>query len=120
MKVPKYVSELISQGRLTPAPIAEQSAAGGVYGYVFRLYRLSNNQRDKTFLEEAKRLAAWASFMCAQADVLSYTDRDSGTNQTIHFFTEKEHRKPYYLRDFILVSITDPVALQIERLIKRS
>lgn len=30
---------------------------------------------------------------------------------------DKEHRKPYYKRDYALVTITDPVAQQLEKLI---
>ena len=36
---------------------------------------------------------------------------------TYRWYTDKEHRKPYYKRDYALVTITDPVAQQLEKLI---
>lgn len=123
MKIPKYVDDLVRDNRLWSAPIGEQSAEGGVYGYVFRLYRLSNSQYDSTLEAEADRLVAWANREYADAKVLDFYGpyfwgKDNGVHKRrrIHRFTDMEHRKPYYKRDYILVSITDPVAQQIEKL----
>lgn len=116
MKIPKYVDDLVRDNRLWSAPIGEQSTEGGVYGYVFRLYRLSNSQYDSTLEAEADRLAAWANRENADAKVLEFYDSYLCGRRRIHRFSEREHRKPYYKRDYILVSITDPVAQQIEKL----
>ncbi len=64
MKIPKYVQELVELGRLRPAPLDEQAKEAeknenAVYGYIFRLYRLSNTQYLSTFMDEACRLMGW-------------------------------------------------------------
>ena len=105
-KVPKYVTEFLEGGRIKLAPVREQDA-GDAYGYIFRLYRRSNGDYEGTFKEEAERLAAWARREFADAKVLKY-----------QWYTVKEHRKPYYYRDFALIQITDPVAQYIEKQLK--
>ncbi len=105
MKIPKYVRELVEQGRLRPAPLDEQAKAEeGVYGYMFRLYRYSNG--SGILVSEAERLVAWANRQYAEAK-LHYCK----------WYTTKEHRKPYYMRDYALVTITEPVAQKLEKLI---
>lgn len=118
MRIPKYVREFVEQRRIAAAPISDQSAEGGVYGYVFRLYLRSNGCLWSTLEDEAERLAAWARREYADAKVLDYFDTHRKQRMKIHYFTVKEHRKPYYKRDYVLISITDPVAQQLERLIK--
>lgn len=117
MKIPKYIQELVELRRIEQAPISEQSSDGGVYGYVFRLYRMSNAQYLYTLGAEAERLVKWARREYADANVLQHYDSEIGRDTLFFTFSEKEHRKPYYKRDYVLVSITDPVAQQLERLI---
>lgn len=122
MKIPKYVREFAEQQRIVAAPISEQSAEGGVYGYIFRLYLRSNGCFWETLENEAERLAAWARREYADAKVLDYFDTTPGWNKRmkVYHFTVKEHRKPYYKRDYVLISITDPVAQQLEKLIAQT
>lgn len=125
MKIPKYIQELVELGRLRPAPLDEQAKEAeknenAVYGYIFRLYRLSNTQYLSTFMDEACRLMGWAHRKCATAEILFSLPSDGGEHLTydaIHTFSDKEHRKPYYKRDYILLTITDPVAQQLEKMI---
>lgn len=102
MNIPKYVLEILKQGRLAAAPVSEQDEKA--HGYTFRLYRLNNAIYDSTMAEEAARICAWARRQYADAYVLRSV-----------FYTVKEHRKPYYKRDYTLVTITDPVALKLEK-----
>ena len=125
MKVPKYVQELVELGRLRPAPLDEQANESeknenAVYGYIFRLYRLSNTQYLSTLMDEACRLMGWAHREYADAKVLFCLPTDGGKRldyDAIHTFSDKEHRKPYYKRDYILLTITDPVAQRLEKMI---
>lgn len=105
--LPKYVSEMIANRRIVPATIDEQAENMEDYGYTFRLYRLNNHQWPKTLEEEAARLCAWAKREYAEARVARSV-----------WFSDKEHRKPYYRRDYVLVVITDPVALWLEKAMK--
>lgn len=112
MKIPKYVMEMVERGRIRPAPLDEQAAMAdvsedrGVYGYMFRLYRYSNGQRDWVFEREAKRLMDWANREHAEAKIHYHK-----------WYSTREHRKPYYKRDYALLTITDPVAQQLEKII---
>lgn len=110
MKVPKYIRELVELGRLRPAPLDEQAkavdAGQGVYGYMFRVYRKSNNQYDGVFVAEVERITAWARREYAESNIHKY-----------RWYTDKQHRKPYHKRDYALVTITDPVAQALERMI---
>lgn len=125
MKVPKYVQELVELGRLRPAPLDEQANESeknenAVYGYIFRLYRLSNTQHLSTLMDEACRLMGWAHREYADANILFSLPSDGGKRldyDAIHTFSDKEHRKPYYKRDYILLTITDPVAQRLEKMI---
>ena len=120
-----HVQELVELGRLRLAPLDEQAKEAeknenAVYGYIFRLYRLSNTQYLSTFMDEACRLMGWAHRKCAAAEILFTLPSDGGEHLTydaIHTFSDKEHRKPYYKRDYILLTITDPVAQQLEKMI---
>ena len=112
MKVPKYVRDLVERGRLRPAPLDEQASMAdvsenkGVYGYMFRFYRHSNNQRERVFEQEAERLVNWANREHAEAKIHYHK-----------WYSTKDHRKPYYKRDYALLTITDPVAQKLEKLI---
>lgn len=110
MKIPKYVYELVELGRLRPAPLDEQAnssiAGQGEYGYMFRVYRKSNSQSGGVFVAEVERITVWARREYAESNIHTY-----------RWYTDKEHRKPYYKRDYALVTITDPVAQQLEKLI---
>ena len=125
MKVPKYVQELVELGRLRSAPLDEQANESeknedAVYGYIFRLYRLSNTQYLSTLMDEACRLMGWAHREYADAKILFSLPSDGGERldyDAIHTFSDKEHRKPYYKRDYILLTITDPVAQRLEKMI---
>ena len=125
MKIPKYVQELVGLGRLRPAPLDEQAKEAeknenAVYGYIFRLYRLSNTQYLSTLMNEACRLMEWAHREYADAKILFSLSSGGGerlTYDAIHTFSDKEHRKPYYKRDYILLTITDPVAQRLEKMI---
>lgn len=125
MKVPKYVQELVELGRLRPAPLDEQANESeknenAVYGYIFRLYRLSNTQYLSTLMDEACRLMGWAHREYADAKILFFLPSDGGKRldyDAIHTFSDKEHRKPYYKRDYILLTITDPVAQRLKKMI---
>lgn len=112
MKIPKYVQELVKQRRIRPAPLDEQGELYdqklGEYGFMFRVYRRDNYYRDYTFEAEVKRLVAWANRNYAEGLVCKF-----------RWFTDKEHRKPYYKRDYAVVSITDPVAKQLEKMIEQ-
>lgn len=102
MNIPKFVREIIEQGRLAAAPVSEQDPQ--IHGYTFRLYRLNNTVYESTMAAEAARLCKWAARQYAEAYVLRAV-----------YFTTKEHRKPFYKRDYTLVTITDPVAQQLEK-----
>lgn len=104
MKIPKYVYELVELGRLRPAPF--EYCGQGEYGYMFRVYRKSNSQSSGVFIAEVERITAWARREYAESNIHTY-----------RWYTDKEHRKPYYKRDYALVTITDPVAQQLEKLI---
>lgn len=117
MKIPKYIYSLIKMQRIEVAPISEQSAEGGVYGYVFRIYRLSNTQYLGTLQREAERVVAWANREYAEAALLLHYNSFIVHKTPFFTFTDKEHRKPYYKRDYVLVTITDPVAQHLEKLI---
>lgn len=105
MTIPKYIQAMLQEGRLALASPQEQAAEHPeAMGYTWRLYRLNNHQYPYTLEAEARRVTAWARRQYAD----SYTGREV-------YFTEREHRKPYYLRDYILLVITDPVALALER-----
>ena len=110
MKIPRYVYELVELGRLRTAPLDEQAnssiAGQGEYGYMFRVYRKSNSQSGGVFVAEVERITAWARREYAESNIHTY-----------RWYTDKEHRKPYYKRDYALVTITDPVAQQLEKLI---
>ena len=106
MKVPKYVIEMIEEGRITVASKEEQLEVDPI-GYAFRIYRKSNTQRDSTFHEEVIRICLWAQREYSESRVV----REK-------WYTDKEHRKPYYKRDYHLVLITDPVAIRMEKIIK--
>lgn len=112
MKIPKYVQELVKQRRIRPAPLDEQGELYdqklGEYGFMFRVYRRDNYYRDYTFEAEVKRLVAWANRNYAEGLVCKF-----------RWFMDKEHRKPYYKRDYAVVSITDPVAKQLEKMIEQ-
>lgn len=58
------------------------------------------------FVAEVERITAWARREYAESNIHTY-----------RWYTDKEHRKPYYKRDYALVTITDPVAQQLEKLI---
>lgn len=105
--LPKYVSEMLASCRIALASGAEQAENPDAIGYTFRLYRMNNIQWPKTLEEEASRLCAWAKREYAEARVVRPV-----------WFSEKEHRKPYYRRDYILVVITDPMALRLEKAMK--
>jgi len=104
MYIPKYVETLLEDKRLRLAAGEEQAEHPEALGYTFRLYRRTNGVYDGTFVDEAERLCAWARNKYADA----YTTK-------LVCFTEKEHRKPYYKRDFWLMVITDPVAIILEK-----
>ena len=108
MKIPKYVYELVELGRLRPAPLDEQAnssiAGQGEYGFMFRVYRQSHSQSGGVFVAEVERITAWARREYAESNIHTY-----------RWYTDKEHRKPYYKRDYALVTITDPVAQQLEK-----
>lgn len=104
MKIPKYVTAMLDERRITLASQAEQAAHPDAYGYTFRLYRYSNGTGLERLEQEAARLTAWARREYAEAAVLGEV-----------LFTVKEHRKPYYKRDYMLLTITDPVALALEK-----
>lgn len=101
MRIPKYIDENIFP-HVALAPIGQQ--APGAYGYTFRVYRPSNAHYLGTFEQNVEKLLAWARREHADAYEVEK-----------HYFTTKEHRKPYYRRDYILVVITDPVAQVFER-----
>lgn len=69
-------------------------------------YRKSNSQSGGVFVAEVERITAWARREYAESNIHTY-----------RWYTDKEHRKPYYKRDYALVTITDPVAQQLEKLI---
>lgn len=122
MKIPKYVQDLVEAGRIRSAPLSEQAKKSkanknAVYGYIFRLYRLSNTQYLSTLMDEACRLTAWARREYADAQILFSDSAEHLVYDAIYSFSDKEHRKPYYKRDYILLTITDPVAQQLERMI---
>lgn len=119
MKIPKYVYELVELGRLRPAPLDEQAnssiAGQGEYGYMFRVYRKSNSQSGGVFVAEVERITAWARREYAESNIHTY-----------RWYTDKEHRKPYYKaggRDFddyqllkatmdkLLCNITDEITV---------
>lgn len=108
MTFPKYIQKMVDQRRIRPAPFDEQDLDNDVYGYTFRLYRENNAFWESTHQSEADRLVAWAVRRGATLSKVLNAVR----------FTEKEHRKPYYKRDYILIVITDPVALWIEKATK--
>lgn len=70
MKVPKYVAEMVRQKRIAQAPVNEQEA--DAWGYAFRVYRSSNGQWDRRFLEEVVRLVNWAKREYADARLVRH------------------------------------------------
>lgn len=102
MKVPSYIQQIVSDKRLCLAPSYEHEAYA--VGYYFRLYRKNNIQYLSTLESEASKIAAWAERNYAESSIV----------KTI-CFTDKEHRKPFYKRDYVLMIITDPVALKLEK-----
>lgn len=107
MKMHKYITAMLEGHRIALASQEEQAAHTEAYGYTFRLYRYSNGTSLERLKQEAAQLTAWARREHAEAAVL----------ETV-LFTVKEHRKPYYKRDYVLLTITDPVALTLEKKIK--
>lgn len=107
MKTPKYIQQIIDDRRLQLAPGWEHDEY--CVGYYFRLYRNTNGQYLHNLEREAAKIAAWAEREYAESKVV----------KTVTFST-KEHRKPYYKRDYVLLLITDPVALKIEKDNRRS
>ena len=105
MTIPKYIQTMLQEGRLALASPQEAAAEHPeAMGYAWRLYRLNNQQNLNTLEAEARRVAAWARRRYADA----YTGRKV-------YFTVREHCKPYYRRDSVLLVITDPVSLALER-----
>lgn len=108
MKIPKYVYELVELGRLRPAPLDEQAnssiAGQGEYGYMFRVYRKSNSQSGGVFVAEVERITAWARREYAESNIHTY-----------RWYTDKEHRKPYYKRDYALWKIILSLAVTLAR-----
>ena len=135
MKIPKYVYELVELGRLRPAPLDEQAnssiAGQGEYGYMFRVYRKSNSQSGGVFVAEVERITAWARREYAESNIhissLSWrsfmsffpisSPKASSMLTTFLVGFTNPGIKPYYKRDYALVTITDPVAQQLEKLI---
>ena len=101
---PKYIEKFLEDKRIVRGNRDEQQEVPDLIGYAFRFYRYSNNQYEQTFREEAERLAAWARRKGADARVVREV-----------WYTVQEHRKPYYKRDYILLVISDPVAIFIEK-----
>lgn len=101
IKIPKYVQEMIDSKRLVSMQTSDFTQ-----GCCFKLYRLSNGQWEGTFIEEAERLTAWAVRECKSA----WTD-------DARWYTTKEHRKPYYKRDHINLTIAEPLAVELVKLI---
>ena len=101
-KVPQYIAELL-EGAVPAAP-NEQNHEGCVYGYVYRIYLPHNNIYHTTIEEKANSFVKWAERHFAYAKVHGWKR-----------FTEKEHRKPYYRKDYLLVTVTDPVLYQLEK-----
>lgn len=79
---------------------------GGKKRIVLPKDRKSNSQSGGVFVAEVERITAWARREYAESNIHTY-----------RWYTDKEHRKPYYKRDYALVTITDPVAQQLEKLI---
>lgn len=111
MRLPKYVQDMLTGGRIQQAPLDEQAGVydegRGEYGYMFRVYRRNNSQHAAVFVAEVDRLMAWATREYACVELHKYC-----------WFSDKEHRKPYYRMDYALITITDPVAYQFEKTIK--
>ncbi len=105
MRVPKYVTEMVKQKRIAPAPVSEQLE--DAWGYAFRVYRYTNGQMEGNFEAEVLRLVKWAIREGAEARLVRHI-----------WFSVKEHRKPLYRRDYAIVVITDPVAQKLEKMIK--
>ena len=108
MKIPKYIQDMLDGGRIRQAPLGEQAkvydTGQGEYGFMFRIYRRNNSQHSMTFTAEVNRVMVWAQREYAHVQFHHYC-----------WFTDKEHRKPYYKRDYALVTINDPVARQFEK-----
>lgn len=106
--IPKYIREILSGRRLAVAPFTEQEENPDVIGYTFRLYRKDNYIWSSTHDAEAEKLVAWARRCGASMSRVVRAVR----------YSDKEHRKPYYKRDYVLVVITDPVAIWLEKRMK--
>lgn len=102
MKIPGYIRQIMSDDRLHLAPGYEHEPYA--IGYYFRLYRKNNIQHISSLEAEAARIASWAERNYAESSIV----------RTV-YFSDKEHRKPYYKRDYVLMIITDPVALKLEK-----
>lgn len=108
MTIPKYVGELLNRVRLASIDEQFEGIEDHCYGYVFRLYRENNIIWDATFQKEAERFCKWCNRSYAFSRIARYVR-----------FTPKEHRKPYYKRDYCIIIITDPIAQFIEKRLER-
>lgn len=95
--VPKYIREIAQ--RLRPVPTKEMTFA--LYGK----WRLGYTRQLEA---DATKLVAWARRHYAEAEILSY-----------HFwwdrFSNKTAASKYGYRNYIVVSITDPVVWLLEK-----
>ena len=86
--------------------------------YIFKLLEVENRYADdhiEIMFGGKKRIVLPKDKPCRHAmRVREYAESNI---HIYRWYTDKEHRKPYYKRDYALVTITDPVAQQLEKLI---
>jgi hypothetical protein len=101
MKIPKYVEKLLKD--VVWAGTNNQTT--GCYGYTYKLQLGNNSLRWDVFENNAEKLCKWAEKNGAESKILGRK-----------FYTVKEHRKPHYMKDYILFTMTDPVANELEKI----
>jgi hypothetical protein len=98
--VPKYALEILQH--IGVAAIEEEDPEA--YGYTYRAYLPDNNHWIVVLQDKVESFCRWAVRQGADARAIKAVT-----------FTVKEHRKPYYKRDYILFVMTDPVAGSLEK-----
>lgn len=101
LNVPKYVENLLAN--VGKCAIEEEDRED--YGYTYRLSLPSNGHYHGVIKAELERFCRWAERNGAHSHIVG----------DWHIFTTKEHRKPYYKKDYILFVVTDPVCLNLEK-----
>jgi hypothetical protein len=101
MKVPKYVERLLKDIVYAGTDLQDTSC----YGYTYKLQLSNNSLRWDIFEGNAEKLCKWAERLGAESKIIGRK-----------FYTIKEHRKPYYKKDYVLFIMTDPIANELEKM----